>query len=103
MNKIPIIIGKSITFICRSLNLGQGSTWPGHIALLLNPSFIKNMLNESKTKIILIAGTNGKTTTGKLLKSILQEDGKKVFLNQSGANLLNGIASAIISAAELSG
>ncbi|OGH06056.1 MAG: hypothetical protein A2W22_03995 [Candidatus Levybacteria bacterium RBG_16_35_11] len=103
MNKLPIVIGKSITFICRSLNLGQGSTWPGHIALLLNPNFIKDTLKKTETKIILVAGTNGKTTTGKLIKSILQESGKRVFLNQSGANLLNGIASAIISASELSG
>ena len=46
--------------------------------------------------MILIAGTNGKTTTGKLIQTILEKNGQKVFQNQAGANLLNGIASSLI-------
>ncbi|HKC14867.1 MAG TPA: Mur ligase family protein [Patescibacteria group bacterium] len=96
MNILLIFLGKFITKFSRSLNLGHGSTWPGHIALNSNKNFIKDILKNSKIKIILIAGTNGKTTTSKLLQSILEEDQKKVILNESGANLLNGIASALI-------
>lgn len=103
MDKLPIILGKSISVLSRALKLGEGATWSGHVALALNPHFAKDILKKSGVKIILVAGTNGKTTTSKLLKSILEEDGKTVFLNQSGANLLNGIASAIISASDLSG
>lgn len=98
-----IITGKLISIISRFLNLGSGSTWPGHIALNFNKNFIKDLLKNSKVKIILIAGTNGKTTTGKLIQTILQKDGKKVFQNQAGANLLNGIASSLISNSDLSG
>lgn len=95
-NIFLINIGKLITTISRSLGLGHGSTWPGHIALNSNKNFIKDLTKDSKIKIILIAGTNGKTTTSKLLQSILEGDNRNVILNESGANLLNGIASTLI-------
>jgi len=44
----------------------------------------------------LITGTNGKTTTVKMLVSILEKDGRSVVFNPTGANLLNGITSALI-------
>ncbi len=96
MNISLVILGKIIIFLSRVLNFGSGSTWSGHIALLANRKFIKSFFAKSKVKIILIAGTNGKTTTGKIIQTILEEDKKFVFQNQSGANLLNGIASALI-------
>ncbi len=96
MNALLIFLGKFIIFVSRLFNLGNGSTWPGHIALNLNKNFIKDLLKNSKVKIILIVGTNGKTTTGKLIQTILERNGKKVFQNESGANLLNGIASSLL-------
>lgn len=103
MNVLLIFFGKLLSLIIRYLNVGSGSTWPGHIALSLNSNFIKDILKNSKIKIILIAGTNGKTTTGKLIENILRTDGKKVFQNQAGANLLNGIVSSLIQNSNLSG
>lgn len=67
--------------------------------LNLNKNFIRDVLttNGQRPKTILIAGTNGKTTTGKMIQIILEKSGKKTFQNQAGANLLNGIASTLIS------
>jgi len=96
MNIFILIFGKLISSISKILNLGHGSTWPGHIALTLNPDFVTDIFKNSKTKIIFITGTNGKTTTAKLIQTILEKNGKSVFTNSSGANLLNGIASSII-------
>lgn len=95
-NFLLILFGKILAFISQALNLGHGSTWPGHIALLVNKKFIQNILKKSNTKIVLIAGTNGKTTTGKLIQTLLEKDGKRVFQNEAGANLLNGIASSLL-------
>jgi lipid II isoglutaminyl synthase (glutamine-hydrolysing) len=96
MNLILIYLGKILSKLINLLSLGSGATWPGHIALNLNPNFIKENIRNSKAKIILVAGTNGKTTTSSLIQSILLENGKTVFRNTSGANLLNGIASSIV-------
>lgn len=96
LNLILIFFGKILSRLIKILNLGNGSTWPGHIALGANKNFIREILSNSPLKVILIAGTNGKTTTSKLIRTVLEENGIKVMQNQSGANLLNGIASALI-------
>lgn len=103
MNFLILFLGKSISFASKILNLGNGSTWPGHIALKLDPKFIEKTFKNSNTKIILISGTNGKTTTAKLIETILKNENMKVFTNSSGANLSNGIASALVLNASITG
>jgi UDP-N-acetylmuramyl tripeptide synthase len=102
MNLILILLGKLVIKISRIFNLGSGSTWPGHIALKLNDRFIENVIDKNKNlKIVVIAGTNGKTTSTALLKFLLEKSGQKVFTNQEGANLLNGVASSLINNANI--
>lgn len=103
MNTVLIIFGKLVSFVICLLNVGYGSTWPGHIALTLNPHFLRQFSQTFKGSIILIAGTNGKTTTAKMLHTILENQGRRVIHNEAGANLLNGIASAVIQNASLFG
>jgi len=94
---LPIIwLAKLISFICKTLNLGAGSTWAGHIALFFCPTLLRRLENNLAQGSVLITGTNGKTTTAKMLVSILEKDGKSVVFNPTGANLLNGITSALI-------
>jgi lipid II isoglutaminyl synthase (glutamine-hydrolysing) len=97
------LLGKTISKVAQSLNLGAGSTWPGHIALKVNPNFTRDLLKNSSIKTIFVAGTNGKTTTTSLIKTALEENGKKVIQNVSGANLLNGIASTLLLNTTVSG
>lgn len=96
LNFFLIIFGKLLSQSVQRLNLGNGSTWPGHIALRMNKHFIRDLLKRSSVKVILIAGTNGKTTTATLVASTLEKNGMTVIQNTSGANLLNGIASTLL-------
>lgn len=99
-----IIFGKLLSIFSRLFNFGSGSTWPGHIALTISPNFIRELIiKNKKLKTILIAGTNGKTTTSKLIRTILENNNFRVFQNEGGANLLNGIASSLITNSNLSG
>lgn len=91
-----VILGKCIGFFIRFFSLGNASTWPGEIILRIHANFIRDIAKKSKIKIILISGTNGKTTTAKLLSYLLKKEGEKVIQNPEGANLLNGVASGII-------
>lgn len=104
---IPIIIiGKFISFISRVFNLGNGGTWPGEIALRINPDIFKILINQTGKGIILVAGTNGKTTTSLMIRNILQEARPAyngLIHNDSGANLLNGIVSSLIKKSSFSG
>lgn len=96
LNKTLIILGKALSNLSLTFNLGSGSTWPGHMALKTNKNFIKHLLKGSKTKVVLIVGTNGKTTTSTLIADILRKNGKDVIQNATGANLLSGIASTLL-------
>ncbi|HSD98419.1 MAG TPA: MurT ligase domain-containing protein [Patescibacteria group bacterium] len=87
---------KSVSQLSQKLNLGNGSTWPGHLALMVRPTIVAEILSKSHTDVVLIIGTNGKTTTAKILTTILESSGKKVIQNTSGANLLNGVASTLL-------
>lgn len=93
---LKIIFCKLLSFFPRILNLGAGGTWPGHLMLFFNPSFLEVYLNQLTEGFIVVAGTNGKTTTTALIVHTLRQKGKKVVSNSSGANLLNGIASALL-------
>ena len=96
VNVFLIVFGKFFIFLSKFTNLGSGSTWPGHIALKINPNFNKQLLKSTNAVKIVIAGTNGKTTTGSLINRVLISNKKTVAHNQAGANLLNGLASSLI-------
>jgi len=95
-NITAIIIGKITILLIKILRLGSSSTWPGHLALKANHSFIKDLLGRSPLKSVVVAGTNGKTTTAHLITNIMGTKNTKVAHNTSGANLPNGIASTLI-------
>lgn len=103
MTILVISLVKVLSFVSRLLGLGHGSTWPGHIALTLFPNIIETIMNSSTCKTVIVTGTNGKTTTSLMLKHILRSESYKVFHNESGANLKNGIASTILLNSTLTG
>ncbi len=83
--------------------LGFGATaLPGWLALKIEPRLIIK-LTASLKKNILVTGTNGKTTTTRLIASIFKEAGQPFIHNRSGSNLLRGLASVLIKEANLKG
>jgi len=97
-----ILLCKILSKVSRWLNLGGGGTWPGELLLKLYPSALNYFLSRFDKGVIIVAGTNGKTTTSSLIKQIIVEDEKHakdpsvVVHNHTGANLVNGIVSACI-------
>jgi len=94
--KLSVFLGKSISVISTKLRFGAGATWPGEIALRISPHILSVLGKQFKKGIILIVGTNGKTTTSLMIRTILSYEGYEVITNDSGANLLNGLVSACI-------
>ncbi|AUB38184.1 UDP-N-acetylmuramyl tripeptide synthase [Nostoc flagelliforme CCNUN1] len=96
-------VAKSVTFIVRSLRLGAASVLPGSIARRIEPRLLQLLSQQVKNGVILIAGTNGKTTTALLLCTILERKGFRVTHNSTGANLENGLMTALLESTNLLG
>lgn len=93
---LAVGIAKTITRLVQTLKLGAASVLPGEISRRLHPRLMSLLFEQIKHGVILVVGTNGKTTTSLLLKQILDEQGFKVTHNASGANLINGLITALL-------
>ncbi|MBW4627414.1 MAG: Mur ligase family protein [Brasilonema octagenarum HA4186-MV1] len=98
-----VSVAKSVTFTVRSLRLGAASVLPGSLARRIEPRLLQLLTQQVKNGVILIAGTNGKTTTSLLLRSILERKGYRVAHNSTGANLENGLMTALLEDTNLVG
>lgn len=100
---VAVSVAKTVTLGVRSLRLGAASVLPGSTARRIEPRLLELLTQQVKNGVILIAGTNGKTTTSLLLRSILQRKGYKVAHNSTGANLENGLVTALMESTNLVG
>ncbi len=89
------LIGKLLLRVLR-LSGRSGSALPGLIVEKLSPNYLRKMAKRLPGGVVLVTGTNGKTTTTKLLAGILEAHKTKVLVNRSGSNMSRGIAAAFI-------
>ncbi len=90
------VIAYLVNKLINNFKLGTGLTWPGHIALMLYPDVLSDKHISFTKGLVFISGTNGKTTTSKLITTLLCKNGYSVIHNDSGANLLNGVVTACL-------
>lgn len=79
--------------LSRATGRGVGGTFPGRIALALRPTALRD-LTADRT-VVLVSGTNGKTTTTRFLSTAIAGQGE-VVTNGGGANLLPGLVTAFL-------
>ncbi|MCA1833769.1 MAG: MurT ligase domain-containing protein [Actinomycetota bacterium] len=84
--------------LSRRLRLGGGSSAPGLVVGRVDPGFVERRAAALPDGIIVVSGTNGKTTTTSMIRAILRDAGIETVSNESGANLLRGIATAFLDA-----
>lgn len=73
--------------------LGRGSSLPGKLALEIDPRFLAH---AAPAQTICVTGTNGKTMTTRLMVAALEEAGVPVRTNGGGANMKQGLATALL-------
>ncbi len=100
---VSVGASKTVTSMVRLLRLGAASVLPGEIARRLQPKVLPLLFEQVRRGVILIVGTNGKTTTSLLLSTILQRQGWRVTHNATGANLINGLVTALLENTNLIG
>jgi UDP-N-acetylmuramyl tripeptide synthase len=82
--------------IAKFISLFGGTALPGFIGLRLYPNLINQIIKKNNLRSIVVTGTNGKTTTARLIGSLLTQAGISYCHNRSGSNLIQGIATALI-------
>lgn len=96
-----IILGKSVRLAARLR--GGGSALPGLFVEKISPDFIKSTLAQLSMGVVVISGTNGKTTTAKMVVALLEAHGLKVFTNRTGSNFSRGVAAALLGEVTIKG
>ena len=102
MEKLSILLGKSVQKVTRLRGNG-GSALPGLVIERTNPKFVRKVLSKLPYGVVVVSGTNGKTTTTKIVTELLEAEGLKVFTNKTGSNFVRGVISAILKNIKLSG
>ncbi|MFZ4756100.1 MAG: MurT ligase domain-containing protein [Miltoncostaeaceae bacterium] len=82
----------------RAMGRGGGTSVPGVVLLRINPRAVDTLAGRLGGGSILVSATNGKTTTTRMLGGALRADGAEVITNAAGANLLSGVAAALVGA-----
>lgn len=101
--QFAILLGKLSRWFIRLFRPGGGSSIPGKLALSVAPSLIARLRSQVGVGVIAVSGSAGKSTTTKLIVSILRSQGLQVFTNESTANIEQGLASSLVRASSLSG
>jgi UDP-N-acetylmuramyl tripeptide synthase len=82
---------------------GGGSALPGLVVERLDPQFLRHALADLPGGVVIISGTNGKTTTTKMVTQLLRAHGMNVFTNPSGSNFTRGIVASLLDKVDKNG
>lgn len=95
MVKAPIAtLGKVVRHVTRLR--GGGSAFPGLVVEKIDPNFTRDVLQSLPYGVVIVSGTNGKTTTTKMTVELLESQGLTVFTNRTGSNFARGVTAAIL-------
>ncbi len=90
-----IALGKAARALTR-LRGGSGSAFPGLVVERLDPGFLADVLAQLPRGVVVVSGTNGKTTTTKMVVELLRGQGLRVFTNRSGSNFTRGVVASML-------
>jgi len=100
---IGTALGKSVAAAVRLRGKSGGQAMPGLVVETLVPGYLGVMLRKLPEGVVVITGTNGKTTTTKMVVEMLKAQGKRVLTNSTGSNLTRGLISSVSQQAKLTG
>jgi lipid II isoglutaminyl synthase (glutamine-hydrolysing) len=98
-----VALAKASAAVSRRFRLGGGTALPGLVAERIDPNLIHDLAAELGQGSVIVTGTNGKTTTARMLRSVAKAAGLRTVANRAGSNMMRGIAAALIDAADWSG
>jgi lipid II isoglutaminyl synthase (glutamine-hydrolysing) len=95
--------GKAAGTACRVLRVGGGTSFPGMVARRIDPQVLHKAAAASDARKLVVTGSNGKTTTCRMLAALAESGDLRVIQNRSGSNLLQGVITAAVRGTDLRG
>jgi lipid II isoglutaminyl synthase (glutamine-hydrolysing) len=95
-----LLAGRAAAALSRRLGRGGGTVIAGHLVSRLAPDALKDVTRALPSGSIVVSGTNGKTTTTRLLSHVSIGAGMRPIHNRAGANLLSGLFSTVVQATD---
>ena len=90
-----LLAGRAAAMLSRRLGRGGGTVIAGHLVPRIAPGALRDVTRALPHGSIIVSGTNGKTTTSRLLAHILRAAGMYPIHNRAGANMLSGLFTAV--------
>ncbi len=98
-----IAAGKAAGAGTRLLRRGGGTALPGLVAERVSPRLLRRFARQFRQGALIVTGTNGKTTTSRMLGAVLDEAAWRSIHNRSGSNLMRGLVATLVQASDLRG
>ena len=103
-SRLTVALGRTARLAARVRGGGSGGTaFPGLVMERTDPGFLERTLGRLPRGVIVVSGTNGKTTTTKMVVQLLREQGLKVFTNRTGSNFVRGVLAALLTEVDAAG
>jgi lipid II isoglutaminyl synthase (glutamine-hydrolysing) len=93
---LAVSAGKATRWLSRQLGRGGGTTLPGLVAERLDPRALGDLAAAVPQGCLFVSGTNGKTTSTRILADALQRSGLEPLTNREGSNLLHGLGTTLL-------
>jgi len=94
---LEIALARAVAGVSRLAGAGGGTTLPGKLLWKLDPGAVDRLAARLPRGSALVSATNGKTTTAAMAAEILAPS-VRLAHNRAGANLVSGVASALVAA-----
>jgi lipid II isoglutaminyl synthase (glutamine-hydrolysing) len=98
-----VLLAKGAGWASRLLGKGRGTSVPGVVAATLDPQILCRLVARLSDGVVVVTGTNGKTTTSHLLRASLRTHASAIAANESGSNLAQGVITALVENCDLRG
>jgi lipid II isoglutaminyl synthase (glutamine-hydrolysing) len=99
---LALLAGRTASLVSRRIGHG-GTVLAGHIVPRIDPDALPYITRQLRHGSVVVSGTNGKTTTTRMISHVASRAGFQPIHNRSGANLMTGLVTAVASHTSLSG
>ena len=91
-----VTLARTVGAVSRLSGRGGGTSLPGKVLLRVKPDAIELLGTQLALGSVIVSATNGKTTTARMIASVLRQAGVGSVHNRAGANMPGGIAAALV-------